>query len=389
MGKALFCLALVAAYVLLLVFVKKDFIRRTGGKISALFLILFCSSFLSPQSADAATTMSMDDRGGYYKTGPYYYAATDSIRYDFNTQDIKSQKIEYFHDRALTQAGTVRESTASTYIQSILFNCDGYYRQTLYSASGAVLLTFTVEVSPGDLKNPSCDSSANDGETEGGKTCDACELFKCPGWSEYMGKLDAIKAAIPPPPDWPKVADIFRDSIAPQIKKDMAEVIGRAPEPTMPDLPKAPDLPTAPAQPPKLDDKGFKAPTGEEAPGLDDAGFSADDIKNKAPAIPEREDPTGGFDIIDPIGSLPSQEEFIKNAPEEGTAPLPAPPKDPDNMAPTPGETADAPPVPKDTPDAPPVPGSDNSTAPIPGADNSTAPVPGTDGSTAPIPGMR
>lgn len=392
MLKALFCLSLIVGYVLLLFALKKGLAARNAIKqTTALLFIVLLSPFFSSLTADAATTMSMDDRGGYYKSGPYYDSARDAIRYDFNTQSIKKQKIEYFHDKALTQPGTVRESEATTYIQSILFNCEGHYRQTLYSASGIVLMVFTVEVAPGDLKNPSCDSGANQGETEGKETCDSCAVFECPGWKDYMGKLEEIKNAIPPAPNWHQVADIFRDSIAPQIKKDIAEVIGRAPEPTMPDLPKAPNLPAAPPALPPADDQDFQdsVPKGEEAPGLGDAGFTADDIKDKAPGIPEREDPTGGFDITDPIGSLPSQEEFEQNAPNEGTAPLPKPPKEPENKPPVPGDTGDSPPIPGDTGDKPPVPGADNSTAPIPGADNSTAPVPGMDGSTAPIPGGK
>lgn len=390
MLKALFCLSLIVGYVLLLFALKKGLAARNAIKqTTALLFIVLLSPFFSSLTADAASTISIDDRGGYFNRGPYYDAERDAIRYQFNSTALKKSKIEYFHDAGFTQAGTVREATATNYYSYVSFYCTGYYRQTFYDAAGNVLITFKLSIAAGDLKNPTCDSGPGKDDDEGGKeTCNNCAIFECPGWSDYMGKLEDIKNAIPPPPNWHEVADIFRDSIAPQIKKDLAEVIGRAPEPTMPDLPKAPDLPAAPPALPSLDDKDFKddVPKGDEAPGLGDAGFTADDIKDKAPNIPERDDPTGGFDITDPIGSLPSQEEFEQNAPNEGTAPLPAPPKEQENKAPVPGDTADAPPVPNDTPDKPPVPGADNSTAPVPGADNSTAPIPGLDGSTAPIP---
>ncbi|WP_256816674.1 hypothetical protein [Cytobacillus sp. Bac17] len=232
--------------------------------------------------------------------------------------------------------------------------------------------------------------------------CIGCDLFNCPGWSQYMGKLEEIKSAIPPAPNWQEVANTFRDTIAPRIKSDMEDLFGYAPIP-----PNAPNPPGAPALPEDLDNRGIQAPTGQEAPGLEDSVFSPDDIKNGAPKIPEREDPTGGFDIIDPIGSLPSQDEFIENAPVEGEAPLPADPNDPDNFAPNPPEgdnVAPSPnegdnytppnpsepenmaPTPGDTTGSAPLP-SESGTAPIPGDTNGSAPIPSESG-TAPLPGQ-
>lgn len=266
-------------------------------------------------------------------------------------------------------------------------------------------------------------SSGGGSGGSGDSGCIGCDLFNCPGWSQYMGKLDEIKSAIPPAPNWQQVANTFRDTIAPRIINDLDNLLGRAPS-----SPGAPNAPSAPALPSDLDDRGLTAPTGQEAPGLDDSTFSGDDIKNGAPKIPEREDPTGGFEINDPISGLPTQDEFTANQPNEGEAPLPTDPKDPDNFAPNPPEgdniaptpsegdnTAPSPnegdnytppnpsepenmapadptepeniaPTPGDTTGTAPIP-SESGTAPIPGDTNGSAPIPSESG-TAPLPGQ-
>ena len=64
------------------------------------------------------------------------------------------------------------------------------------------------------------------------------------------------------------------------------------------------------------------APTGQNAPGLEDAGFTADDVKKAAPEIEFREDDTGGFNIIDPISNLPKDGSTAPR-PKESTAEKP------------------------------------------------------------------
>lgn len=227
---------------------------------------------------------------------------------------------------------------------------------------------------------------SGDGSTGGtggtGETCDSCAVFECPGWSAYMGKLNDIKQAIPPPPNWNEVADTFRDSIAPRIKQDMEDLFGYAPEP-----PTAPTAPTPPEMPIDLDDRGIEEPTGEEAPGLEEATFDEEDIKNEAPVIPEREDPTGGFEIDDPLTNLPSQEEFKENIPEEGSAPIPGAPKEPENIAPEPTEPPNAAPTPSEPENTAPTPSEPENTAPTPTESSGTAPTPSDDTGAAPLPG--
>lgn len=60
----------------------------------------------------------------------------------------------------------------------------------------------------------------NGGGGNGGNgACDACKMLtdalECPAWNDYMGELtQAIKDALPPPPDWDEVASTFVDHFA-------------------------------------------------------------------------------------------------------------------------------------------------------------------------------
>lgn len=225
-----------------------------------------------------------------------------------------------------------------------------------------------------------------------------------PYWDEYTDQIDEIIAKIPPPPNWDEISDQFADKIGSQVKEDMSDLLGSAPEP------ESPMYPGTPSDSDNLNDGGFKnkTPTGTEAPGLGDAGFTSDDIKSEAPEITERSDPnTDGFKINDPLDGLPSQEEFMENLPTmPEDAAVPAAPEEKENAAPTPEEKDNAAPEPEDggatapipsdegadapTPSDPgaeaPIPGDDGATAPIP-TEGGTAPIPGDSGATAPIPG--
>jgi hypothetical protein len=394
--------------------------KKWFGMIAAAFLYL--SLFESAALAASSTI--------YEQSGSIYAGSLtkDSSAYIVNFSVSSITRIEFgsYTDSTFATAKTTKTNsvagTGYTHFTSQRFNCNNtYYKATFYDSSGQVgVLKF---LSGDELTNPVCDSNAEGTQPdEGGKDCDSCAIFSCPGWGEYMSGLEDIKNAIPPAPDWQNVAGIFRDTIAPRIKSDLEDVIGRTPTP-----PAAPSRPAAPALPDDLDTRGIQAPTGEEAPGLGESTFSKDDIEDEAPEIQFREDPSGGFKVDNPVDGLPSQEEFKQNIPNEGSATLPGDPKELENPAPFPeeqentapspkdeGATAPVPkdggaavpfpkdegataPVPKDagaTAPTPgnegataPTPGSDSSTAPLPGGDNSTAPLPGNDGSTAPLPG--
>jgi len=244
------------------------------------------------------------------------------------------------------------------------------------------------------------------------------DVFHSPHWKDYMDKVDQIIAKIPPPPNWDEVAGTFRDTIAPQIKQDLQDLLGSVSTPPAAPTPPVVPAPTPPAELGGLDDRGITAPTGTEAPGLDGSGFSSTDIKTQAPQITEKPDESGGFQINDPLVGLPSQEEFKQNqpapqdlpapgapAPQDltapaaptdpgATAPLPvesgatAPtPTDPGATAPLPVDTGATAPTPTDPGATAPTPGDTGATAPLPGATTETAPIPGTTTETAPIPG--
>lgn len=109
-----------------------------------------------------------------------------------------------------------------------------------------------------------------------------CCIFECPGWSDFMGFItDTVTSAI---------GDISTPEVEP------------LPGPVQPENPITPTV----------DKKQLPPPTGQEDPGLGDASFDANDLKS-GEEIPVREDPTGGFDIVNPMDQL---EGTAKEAPK-------------------------------------------------------------------------
>lgn len=232
----------------------------------------------------------------------------------------------------------------------------------------------------GDASDPGSGDGSGDGsggDSGGtGSECSACDQFSCPGWSDYMGKLDEISSKIPPAPNWDQVADKFRDSIVPAISEDLRDMLGSAPSPPAPK-----------PKPPSLDDRDIseKEPSMPSNPDLDDSGYSDQDIKDEAPDIPVREDPSGGFDLIkDPVDALPELPtddfptpgqtdpgEWGSNVPKDQENPVPDPPSDPGDV------DIGTPPEPGGDSGEPPIPGDDSGSAPIPGGDYGTPPEPG------------
>ncbi|MEE6209013.1 lytic transglycosylase domain-containing protein [Salarchaeum sp. III] len=200
-----------------------------------------------------------------------------------------------------------------------------------------------------DEEAVSCGSEPINSPIESGSgSCDSCKVFQCPGWDDYMQKMDEIKEAIPPPPDWDKVSDQFANKIAPKVREEMENMLGEAPEP--PTTPPGGDV-----EP--LDDRGIedKEPSMEEVPGLEDSGFSSDDVKNEAPEIEFREDESGGFDIKNPVENLPDMPTNPKpgmdsgdwgegNIPEQSSLPQPTPSSDGTDQVepPSPGDSSDS-----------------------------------------------
>lgn len=123
-----------------------------------------------------------------------------------------------------------------------------------------------------------------------------CCIFDCPGWDDYLNFLtddvvgDLALTDDLEPPEWevPSIPNIF------DILNDVDE-----------------------RNPPK--------PEGENAPGLDDASFDAEDLKMEADEIEFREDPTSGFDITNPLENLP-EDGSTAPRPENEFIPFPEAP---------------------------------------------------------------
>lgn len=279
---------------------------------SALLLVL--AIFLFPLNAAAAGITS----GSYNGSQDVYYVYMDLT-------GVKSFNVKH------NPTGEQNSYVNGGQQDYITLNCNGSYTFTFYNSSNANMGSASVTAS-GIVSEPDVCKKNEPAPTEPAKTCDSCAVLNCPGWGDYMGKLDGILGAIPPAPNWNQVAATFRDTITPKIKSDMADLIGVTQPPAKVNFPSAPNAPggapppSAPSKPGALNDGGITAPTGQEAPGLGDSSFSSGDLKDSATPIQERPDPSGGFSIIDPLGSLPSQQEFMDNAPNEQPFPLPSPP---------------------------------------------------------------
>ncbi len=326
-----------------------------------------------------------------------YNAGEDTYYIYFDSSQVSSfnvQSTELNYTQSFDYAGT----------DYFTLTCNSSYTVTFFDSSGSNLGTDNVTTSQITNENAACESSSSD---ESDENC-GC-IFNTPGWQDYVDQIDDVIGAIPPPPNWGTVADKFRDSIVPSLIGEQESMLGYAP-----------DLPSEPSYPDQLDEGNLQTPTGQEADGLEDASFGSNDIKSGADKIEEREDPTGGFDILDPVDSLPSQEEFKDNIPEEGemvapevpevdaeapevpdvegTAPeppqlenqAPGAPEEQENIAPTPPEPEEGEnvaPSPGDVEGEAPQPEEGNNTAPTPTDQAGSFPVPGDSGESFPIPG--
>lgn len=291
--------------------------------------------------------------------------------------------------KATSENGSVADRLASQYgwtkILAFELTCNVVYTLEIYN-NQTTTVNGTVVIEVDELVDPSCGSGGS-GENEGGGDC-GC-IFNTPGWSDYMGKIDDIIAAIPPAPNWSEVADTFGDAIVPRLIADVGNMLGMAPA-----------LPNPPPPPIGLDDGNLQKPTGQDS-GLD--GFDESDIKSGTP-IDFNEDPTGGWDLLDPLENMPEQETFIPNmgdlnapvvpdvegeapTPTEPPNPIPSNPSDPENIAPTPSETGGTAPTPSEPSNPAPSPSEPSNPAPMPGENGNPFPMPGNGSNIAPIPG--
>lgn len=112
------------------------------------------------------------------------------------------------------------------------------------------------------------------GKDEGGACGELCKIFECPGWKEYLGTLYDVASFAVGDVEAPPIPELERPSM-PNIFDVLNDV----------------------------DERNPTKPTGED--GIGNTHFDATDVKNSATEIPVREDPTGGFNIVDPMTTLP------------------------------------------------------------------------------------
>lgn len=326
-----------------------------------------------------------ESTGSIFKGDPYYSSANDRYYLKFNPTNVKRIWLASYTDASYSTILSEKEiipPEGKRFSGLSDFTCKRPYKTIYYDGAGNVL--GTLKFNADEIVNGACDSGSGGGEGDedpqftDDSGCTAC-FFKCPGWDEYMGKIDEIRDAIPPPPNWPVVADTFRDSIVPKVINDLDNLLGRAPSP-----------PSPPPQLPNLDDRGIKnkEPQMKDVPGLKESGFDANKIKNEAPTIPEREDPTDGFDLIqNPMDTLPEAPENPKPGETDAGEWGQNKPKEEENPFPFPQDTGEPnmgkPPKPSDNEAKPPAPGGNPGSAPKPGGDIGNGPSPGGTGGDA------
>jgi hypothetical protein len=347
-------------------------------KIVTGLIILILSFNIIPISSFAAgefTVYEIYDPNKVITQQPYHEASNSSITLKISGRGMKIV-ITSYTDTSFATVGHSKtlypQDYNYDYFTGIAFSCNVPYIGEIYGENGNLLVRVKLDVT--GLEFPECDSSSSgQGSNQ-----------SVPNWDEFMKKLDEIKAKIPPAPNWDEVAGKFRDAIVPKLVQDLEAMLGSAPA-----------APTPPPELPGIDDRGIssKVPQMETVPGLKESGFSSGDIQTQAPEIQFREDPTGGFDLIqNPIDSLPSfptdnlpipgstdPGEWGQNKPFETTIPFPTAPVDLGSPstegapipAPSEGDTGE-------TGTTPPTPGDDSGAAPTPGGGSSG----GTDPST-------
>lgn len=243
---------------------------------------------------------------------------------------------------------------------------------------------------PGGGDNGGDDSGGSGGDNGGGAGDSgngSCSCFKTQEWRDLMDTLRRISDKIPAPPNWQQVANTFRDTIVPAMTASLENMLGTAPNP--PSVPSTLDIttPSTPAQPPIHDyanELDSHTPTMNDVHGLNESGFTADDLKNQAPEIQFNDDPTGGFNIVNPLESIPKLPYDGFPMPGQNAGPWDHQPQQSTNYTPptggggtnyqpptTGGGTNYQPPIPGGgTNFQPPIPGSGNVQPPTPDHDD-------------------
>ncbi|MFC4323685.1 hypothetical protein [Litchfieldia salsa] len=258
----------------------------------SLFLIIFMIVWTTSVSATSVTSVTYD-------------SVNDRIRLEVASSGYNKYKIiQYNTSDQLISTNTYDNTQDVLYIL-----CNGRADFEFYSLDGSITSTDSATFTGIKSEASACFPSGDTSESTSG--CIGCDVFNCPGWDEYMSKVNQIIGAIPPPPDWNAISVTMSDAIVPRLVNDIDSMLGRAPSTpnvpsqiSTPSKPTTPSNPVAPSQPEVIVDTP-EEPTMNTVPNLKESGFDKTKIESEAPVIEFREDPTGGFEINDPLTSLP------------------------------------------------------------------------------------
>ncbi|RAU91546.1 hypothetical protein [Paenibacillus sp. YN15] len=251
---------------------------------------------------------------------------------------------------------------------------DYYFLDNTPTQYGDLTPTPTPTPTPTTEPTPTGGGNQSPGPTEspgtgGGEGCTSCEtitnLLACPEWDTYMGEwTDAIKAALPPPPDWNHIADLIGTATIDHLGNYLGVV------------------PASPSQ------QQLNQQITVDLPTMDSGSSAASSLVPIVPAGYEQPKP---FDIT----SGPQIEIKDESKPFEIFDPLSNMQYDDPGVPVLPGSTSNSnggitPPGKVDIPEAMPsktAPPGNNDPVPIPSANPGTMPVPGQAGGPIPVPG--
>lgn len=181
-------------------------------------------------------------------------------------------------------------------------------------------------------------------------SCDVCQKIRdalaCPDWDLYMGAWEEmIRRALPPPPDWPVIADIFAETIVDHMDEWMGNM---PPTPSVSELENriTPNMPNLNTNVDGIDDLVPTLPSD-----FNDASISFDLSDAAEIEIIDESEP---FIFTDPLSGINSSGVGVKVVPNDPNnhtdgIQLPMQPSEYDPI-PTPNEINEAPAVEMPTP---------------------------------------
>lgn len=290
-------------------------------KIISLLLLTMLSNVFLFNVASAYTVVSKSD--------PYniianvaYNESQDRIYIVFDTNVITSQRVRtitriIYNNSSFSSVHSTRTDSATNYYTSIFINCPGHYEFKLFNNHDESIGSIKISANYSDFKNTDgCDNPGvnppeppepptepepeppkNPPNNDDDEECNVCGIFDCPGWDQYLGKLNQI-------------ANQAVGRLSNDIDNIVKNAVGDMSNVSTPDFGRAQRIPNIFDILNDVDKRNIPKPTGQEDSQLKNATFNANDIKNNATEIQFRDDPTGGFVIDNPLNTLPNGSDF-------------------------------------------------------------------------------